>query len=218
LPGASLALTTTELPQPPQLSITGVPADLLSHRPDVWAAWHRLKAADTRAAAAVFDLFPSVRLSGSIFTSEEEIGSLFDELLWSLSGSITQPVFTGGRLAAGIYESRAAAREQYYIYMNTALTALREVRDALARIRSQQKLIESLTAQAESAQRALRLSRERYSRGALPYLQVLVALRALQDTQITLVDARLQLLTQFVLLYRALGGTFADIAVWSEES
>lgn len=213
-PSADLGLSTVELPQPPRLPIDGVPADLLQLRPDVEAAWRRLKAADKRAAAAVLDLFPSVRLSGSIFTSEEEIDQLFDELLWSLSGSITQPLFRGGRIVAGIYETRAVAQERYYSYVNTALTALREVRDVLARIRSQEEFIGSLGAQIESAERALRLSRERYSRGALPYLQVLVALRALQDTQIALVEAKLQLLTLFVRLYRAVGGTFPGIADW----
>ncbi|MBD3239231.1 MAG: efflux transporter outer membrane subunit [Chitinivibrionales bacterium] len=215
-PGADIGLTTTELPEPPRVGITGVPADLFSHRPDVLAAWHRLEAADKRAAAAVLDLLPSVRLSGSIFTSEEEFGSLFDELLWSLSGSITQPIFRGGRLIAAIYETRAIAQEQYYGYINTALTALREVRDALARIRSQEELIESLVAEIESAERALRLSRERYSRGALPYLQVLVALQTFQEAQVTLVEARRQLLSLFVQLYRAVGGNFSDIADWPE--
>jgi outer membrane protein TolC len=209
-PGREMPVLERQLPEPPALPVTGVPADLFSHRPDVRAAWLRLKAADARAAAAVLDVLPSMQLSGNLFSTAREIGKLFEEWLWSLSGNLSQSIFQGGRILAGMRQADATAEAQYYTYINTALTALREVRDALVMIRAQERYLESLREQAEDAQTVLDLSRERYAQGALPYLQVLTAIQSLQQTQQNLVEAQRQLLSNHIQLYRALGGRFAD--------
>jgi outer membrane protein TolC len=197
------------LPSSPSLQITGVPADLFEHRPDVRAARLRLEAADARAAAAVLDFLPSLRLSGNLFSTASEIANLFEQWLWNLSASLSQPVFQGGRLLGSMQQADAAARVEYYNYINTSLTALREVRDALVLIRTQETFLESLAEQEDAAQKALRLSRERYAQGALPYLQVLTSLQSLQRIQQNLIEARRQLLAYHVQLYRAVGGGFS---------
>ncbi|MBD3345877.1 MAG: efflux transporter outer membrane subunit [Chitinivibrionales bacterium] len=211
-PTAATAVDTRTLPDAPEVPITGVPADLFKHRPDVCAAWLRLKASDAEAAAAILDFFPSINLSASLFTDAEEINNLFDELLWSLSGTITQPIFQGRRLIAGVRRARAAAEADYYTYINTTLTALREVRDALVLIRGQETWVNSLKQQVEDAEIRLDLSRERYMQGVESYLQVLTALNSLQSTQQTLVEAIRQLLSYHVQLYRAVGGSYPELA------
>ncbi len=209
LPGGDMHFDTRTLPGLLEIQVSGVPADLFEHRPDVRAAWLRLKAADARAAAAVLDFLPSLRLSGNLFSTAQDIADLFEEWLWSISANLSQPVFQGGRILGSMRQADAAARVEYFNYLNTALTALREVRDALVLIRTQETYIESLEEQEDAAQKALRLSRERYAQGALPYLQVLTALQSLQRIQQNHIEARRQLLAYHVQLYRAAGGGFA---------
>jgi NodT family efflux transporter outer membrane factor (OMF) lipoprotein len=208
LPGGALDLSARSLPPPPGLAVAGVPADLFRHRPDVEAAYLRLKAADSRAAAAVLDFFPSIQLSANLFSSAEAIANLFDEWFWTISGTLSQPLFTGGRLIAGVKQATATAEARYYEYMQTALTALREVRDALMLIRSQEEYVASLNKQVETAENVLAISRERYAQGASPYIQVLTAFQSFRRAQVSLVDARRQLLAYHVQLYRAVGGDF----------
>ncbi len=209
LPGSDTEITTRSLPEFPALQIQGVPVDLFEHRPDVSAAWLRLQAADARAAAAVLDFLPSLRLSGNIFSTAGEIADLFEQWLWSLSANFSQPLFQGGRLLGSMQQSDAAAQVEYYNYISTALTALQEVRDALVLIRTWETFLESLEEQEDAARKALRLSRERYAQGALPYFQVLTALQSLQRIQQNLIEARRQLLAYHVQLYRAVGGGFS---------
>ncbi len=207
-PGRNLHFVSRSLPEPPELVVAGLPADLFEHRPDVNAAWLRLKAADARAAAAALDFLPSIQLSANLFSTAGEIANLFDQWFWTLSGNVSQPVITGGRLIAGVKQANATAEIRYYTYINTALTALREVRDALVLIRTQEEYVASLHKQTEIAEKVLTISRERYAQGASPYLQVLTAFQSFRQAQLSLVDANRQLLSYHVQLYRAVGGQF----------
>ncbi|MBD3422178.1 MAG: efflux transporter outer membrane subunit [Chitinivibrionales bacterium] len=206
IPNHDVAVKERSLPQPPELPIDGVPVDLLELRPDIQSAWLRLKAADARAAGALFEMLPSLRLSANLFSNADEIAELFEEWLWSISASASQPLFTGGRLIAGYRQVKASAEAQYYAYLKSTLAALKEVRDALVLIRRQESYMQSLSEQVSAAQKALRLSRERYAQGALPYLQVLTSLQSLQQIQQNRIEAQRQLLSYHVQLYRAMGG------------
>ncbi len=210
VPTYQAGFSTRVLPEPPELDISGVPRDLFSHRPDVRSAWHRLRAADARAAAAVLEFLPSLRLSANLFSNAREIAELFEDWLWTISANLSQPVFQGGRLFSAKKQANATAEAQYYSYINTALTALREVRDGLVGIRSQEAYLRSLQDQVVAAENVLNLSRERYAQGALPYLQVLTALQSLHQAQQNLIESHRQLLSNHVQLYRALGGSFEN--------
>lgn len=198
------------LPDLPERPDSGVPADLLNRRPDLRAALYRLKAADKRTAAAVKDQFPSIQLSTSLFYQAPNLDQLFEDIFWTALVSATQPLFDGGRRFAAVDRAEATAEAQLYNYGKTLLTALREVEDALVLETQQDKLIESLEEQKESAEQALRLARQRYQRGATDYLRVLTALQSLQSVEQTLLDSRRQQFSHRLQLCRALGGTWTN--------
>jgi outer membrane protein TolC len=193
------------VPVPP-LPYPGVPAELVARRPDIQAAFLRLRADDKRTAAAVADLFPKIRLSASMFFQERELANLFDKLLWSLAGLVSQPLFDGGRRFAEIDRAEAAAQEQLVVYGQTVLLALREVQDALVSEARQAEFVRSLEAQLESARQALELSRDRYRQGAVDFLRVLTALQTMQQIEQNLVEARRKQFSNRIQLCRALGG------------
>lgn len=205
-PGSLSGVSQDRLPDVSPTPSVGVPADLLEQRPDVRSALLRLSAADARAAVAVREWLPSVRLSASLFFQAFDIEKLFEELLWSIGASISQTVWEGGRFNAEIDRTEAAAYERLYSYAQTLLDALREVETALLAEQQQIKYMEHLDTQTSQARVALDLSRERYRRGALDFLRLITALQSLQQLELKQLDARRQQLTNRVQLCRAVGG------------
>jgi NodT family efflux transporter outer membrane factor (OMF) lipoprotein len=208
-PQRSVTGDRSSLPSLPSLPAIGVPADLLDQRPDVRAARYQLEAADHRLAAAVVDRLPSVRLTGALTFQAAEIADLFEEIFWSVAGSVSAPLFEGGRNSAEIDRTEAVVDERLYSYAETLLGAMQEVESALVLEHQQLAFIEQLGHRAETAQAALDLERERYRRGVTDYLRVLTALQSVQRIERALLDAHRQLLSHRVQLCRAVGGDWS---------
>ena len=111
----------------------GFPADLLAQRPDVAAAALSYEAALEDIGAAKADLFPGLTLTSALSFQGDEPGDVidFDELIASLAGSLTQPLFQGGRLRQEVRVQESEASALSSAYARTALTALSEVETAL---------------------------------------------------------------------------------------
>jgi NodT family efflux transporter outer membrane factor (OMF) lipoprotein len=205
-PSTPLGIERDALPPLPALPNVGVPADLLTRRPDVRAALLRFHAADHRAAAAVAQRLPGLRLTGALSLSGVTPGQLVEELFWSLFASIAGPLFDGGQGQAEVDRTRAVVDERVYGFGQTLLTAMQEVETALALERRQVEFLGRLRRQAETAAVSLGLERDRYLNGLADYLRVLTALQAQQQTEQQLLEGERQLLSYRVQLCRALGG------------
>ncbi|QDG52213.1 efflux transporter outer membrane subunit [Persicimonas caeni] len=198
------------LPAVEPIADAGVPANLLERRPDVRASYLLLEAADERTAAAVADRLPRLQLTASIGFQAEQLAKLFEQLFWSIGAGISQSLFEGGRLRAEVEFSEAVAKEQLYLYADTLLEAMREVRDALVLEANQRERIESLRRELDIAESVVDLARKRYSTGAVEYLRVLTGLQELQQVQRALITARRQQLSNRISLCRALGGSWVE--------
>lgn len=182
-----------------------VPATLLRRRPDILAAEEQLVAADRSLDSVRAAFMPDVQLSAS---GGRVASTIISSPVWifSLGGSIVAPLFDSGRLKAQ-QETVAARRDQAaFAYRRAALTAFREVEDALA---SDQRLSEqqaALVAQRDVLARTLTLATNRYRAGYSPYLDQLDAERGLLSADLALVQNRADRLNAVVSLYQALGG------------
>jgi multidrug efflux system outer membrane protein len=192
----------------------GLPSSLLTRRPDLMAAEHRLRAAHANIGAARAAFFPRIALTGTWGTASAELDGLFDSgsRAWTFVPTLSLPIFDGGRRRAGLDLAEVRRDLAVADYEKTVQTAFREVSDALSARRwlAEQVRIqrETLLAQAERA----RLARLRYDNGASPYLEVLDAQRDLLSAQQALVQTRRALLSSEVALYAALGGGANDAA------
>lgn len=203
---------TLELPEKPQLftlpplPATGVPADLINNRPDIRSSFYALQAADRKIAVAVADRYPRLSLSAELNTSGTSARDLFDNWLASLAANIVAPLFDGGSRQAEVERTRASAREKFYLYGESVLTAIGEVEDALIQEREQLQLIESLKIQLDLATKTVQSLRDRYKQGTADYQRILDAVLSQQSLQRNLVTSRQQLISFRIDLYRALGG------------
>ena len=202
-PPAPLAEQGLEGALPP-----GLPAELLTRRPDLRAAEKRLAAsqASIRAARAAF--LPNITLTGFGGSSSAELDGLFrgGASTWSFTPALRLPLFDGGRNRANLSLAEARRLVAVADYEASIQAAFREVADALAarhwlaaQVREQQALV------ATESDRA-RLATLRFERGVSSYLDVLDAQRALFTAEQALVQLRRAHMASTVNLYKALGG------------
>nr|WP_169476950.1 MULTISPECIES: efflux transporter outer membrane subunit [unclassified Novosphingobium] len=188
---------------------TQVPASILRHRPDLAAAEQQIVAADRSLDAARAAMMPNVSLAASGGFVASSLLPTNPLTIFSLGGSILAPIFNGGRLRAQA-EGAAARRDQAaFAYRRAALTAFREVEDALASVDRLREQEETLTRQRNALARTQDLAAHRYREGYSPYLEQLDAERSLLSAELSLAQARSDRLLAAVALCQALGGGWA---------
>ena len=200
-------LELTVQPHLPEVP-AGLPSSLLERRPDIREAEAELMATNARIGVAKAAYFPDISLTGVGGFQSIPLSQLFTGPygMWNFTGQLAQPLYAGGTLKSGVRYAQAQHQEAVLNYQQTIQQAFREVSDALIAyekdhdFRTQQ---ESLT---YSAKDASRLSDVRYRGGASSYLEVLDSNTRSYAAELTLVEARLSEMLDYIQLYRALGG------------
>jgi outer membrane protein, multidrug efflux system len=184
----------------------GLPADLLNRRPDVVASARSLVAETARIGVAQAQLYPALRLSGSLTSSSLNLSDFGQTVLGSLAGSISAPIFQGGQIRARIEQQRAAAEVALANYRQVVLVALSDVENALVAI-DRSKARQAQLAIAETAAReSVRLATARYQAGLIDFQSLLNSQQSLLNTQDTHTTARAARASATIQLYKALGG------------
>ena len=209
-PGTSLKISREDLPEPAEIPATGLPADLLSSRPDLRRAGMRLKAADWQVAEARANRLPAISLTAKAQYGKGDVDVLFDNWLLSLAGNLTAPIFDGGRRSAEVDRRQAIADENLSAYRQAVLTAIKEVEDALVNEVKQREHIRALETVLSTARKALEQAGIRYRNGVTDYLPVLTQLLSVQGLERNLIRQRANLLNARISLHRSLGGTWTD--------
>ncbi len=197
----------------PSLSATipvGLPAELLTRRPDLVRAERELAAADQRLLEAKKAFLPSISLTGNYGTASNELENLLNRnfSIWSLAGNLVQPLFQGGRLTAAREQARYVVQEKVARYGQLALESFREVEVALA-AEAYLRLVESaLQVAAEESVAAEQTAWDRYQRGLTDIITVLEGQRRAFEAKSALLTVRNDLLLNRLNLYLALGGSF----------
>lgn len=193
---------------------SGLPSELLQRRPDIAQAEANLAAADANVMAARAAMFPSIDLSGALSLETAVLSTMFGPAgaAYSIAGSIMQPIFDGGKLAADKDVAEAQRKELVYTYRSTILTAFSDVENALGAVHALDEQHRLQEIQVEQADKAFRIVSARYKSGSEDLITLLDAQRTLFDAQDTLGQLKLQQLQATVTLYKALGGGWQDKA------
>jgi NodT family efflux transporter outer membrane factor (OMF) lipoprotein len=188
--------------------VAGLPAHLLSRRPDVAEAEADLVAAHADLAAARAALFPSIVLTASGGYESTALASLFNPAsrLGAVSAGLTQPIFHGGAQRGQVEYAEGRSAELLRDYHKTVLTALANVESALAAARQTAEQEERQRAAAAAAEVAFEYSQAQMSAGTVNILTVLNTETALFNARDVLLQVRYAHLQALVDLYTALGG------------
>ncbi|HUM01029.1 MAG TPA: efflux transporter outer membrane subunit [Thermoanaerobaculia bacterium] len=191
---------------PPEVP-AGLPSDLLRQRPDVQQAEQQLVAANAEVGVAMANFFPTISLTGFFGGVSPDVSNLFSAgKAWSIAAGLVGPLFQGGRLRSE-YDTAVALWQQAKIqYEQTVTNAFAETTTVLY---ARQKMIQtqgSLEETVAQYQEMVRTANVRYAAGLTSYFEVLYAMQQLYPAEIALSRSRLDLLNDYVDIYKALGG------------
>ncbi|WKB54535.1 efflux transporter outer membrane subunit [Eleftheria terrae] len=202
-----LAAGRSRLPVPAQFAVEAVPARLLSQRPDLAAADRELAAAAAEVGAAQADRYPRLSLSGSIGRSAVRIGGdNIDGRTWSIAPSLVLPLFDAGRRSANVEAARARYDESVAAWRERALSAVREVEEALVRLQAAERREDDAASAARGYGEFLRAAQTQYRVGTGSLLDLEQARRQSLAADATLIEVRRQRVAAWLALYKAVGG------------
>jgi multidrug efflux system outer membrane protein len=207
-PGPIAHTDPNALTPPPQDLPTGLPSELLERRPDIQQAEATLIAANAQIGVARAQFFPNLSISASAGIGGDSLSSIFDpsgKLIYGI-GTLTQPLFEGGKLRGQLQLSEQTKEELVLNYQKTIAGAFRDVSNALIALNKQRANREQQEKLVAAAQDATRLARVRYQGGSTSYLEVLTTDSNLYTAQLNLVSAQQGEALTLVQLYSALGG------------
>jgi multidrug efflux system outer membrane protein len=188
----------------------GVPATVLTRRPDVSAAQNGVMAAQARVGVAKAAWFPNIALTASGGYASPELSDLFNwsSRAWGIGALLSLPLIDGGRRKAGVQAAAADFDGAVAQYREQVLVAFKDVEDQLAALRL---LTEQAQAQARavaSASRTTALSGARYRAGYVSQLELLDAQRSELRNRREALQVRSARYQSTVALVRALGGSW----------
>jgi multidrug efflux system outer membrane protein len=192
---------------------SGLPAELLARRPDIAEVERYVAAANAEIGVAKTAALPHISLTGLAGFESTNTAGLFSwqNGIASLGASALTPLFTGGRVRAGVDQAWAVYRESLANYQKTVLTAYQEVEDQLAALRILAGEAQSTTDAVADAQQALTIALNRYQNGLVSYLDVVYAQTALLANQRTATQIGGQRIVATVVLIKALGGGWLGV-------
>ncbi|SPF50332.1 RND efflux system, outer membrane lipoprotein, NodT family [Candidatus Sulfopaludibacter sp. SbA4] len=190
---------------------SGLPAELLARRPDIAEVERDVAAANAEIGVAKTAALPHISLTGAAGFESSSMTSLFSwqNAIASLAASAITPLFTGGRVKAGVDQAWAVYRQSLAQYQKTVLTAYQEVEDQLAALRILAGEAQSNADAVVSAEQAETIALNRYRSGLVSYLDVVYAQTALLANQRTATQIGGERMVATVVLVKALGGGVA---------
>lgn len=206
-PAQSVKRGRLEDQQLPSDYSTGVSLQLLNNRADVHAAEMSLAQCFHDIQTARSRFYPGITITGTGAFTNNNGAVNPGKLLWSVVGSLTQPIFQHGQIVAGLKVAQMQYEQAFNTWQNAVLKAGNEVSNALVACNSyaekselEAKQVQILRQNVEDTRRLMESSSN------TTYLEVIQAQSSLLNAQISKVTDDFYKMQAVVNLYQALGG------------
>ena len=187
----------------------GVPASLLSRRPDVRAAELAIVAMNARLGVAKASMYPALNITAGGGLESFKSSNWFNipgSLFGLAAGTIVQPVFRRNELKTN-YEIAKLEREQSVLeFRQLVLQAVGEVADALVEIEQLQQQRQIATSRVDTLKLSVINARKLFASDLANYLEVITAQGNALQAELDLASIEKRQLDALVNLYKALGG------------
>ena len=206
-------LTLDELALPAWLPVS-LPSELVRHRPDILAAEARLHAASAAVGVADAQMYPQFNLSASLGTAAltAQVLGGGSNLVWTLMGGLTAPIFHGGALAAQKQAAIEHFNSELALYRATVLQGLGQVADVLQTLGYDARLAASKHGAWDAARALQQLASQRYDSGKVSRLEWLNSSRDAQRAHLAYVQSVARRYQDTADLMVALGGSWPAAA------
>lgn len=186
------------------------PLNAVRNRPDVRMAENALIARNAAIGEAVAELFPNVSLSGMLGWQARkfsDIGSSSSAAYGFVPG-VNLPLFNFGRLINQVKLNKEVKEEYVYLYQNTLLTAVEEVKNATVSVRKEYERYQSLQRSVRSMQKVLVSMKDKYKEGLIEFSDLLMTEQNLLEAQNNLAESEGGIYRNVITFYKAVGGGY----------
>ncbi len=181
----------------------GLPADILSRRPDLQAAELRLR----KALATKASYYPSISLTSSLGSSSTSLTELLRNPALTLGASLSLPFLQYNDMKKDIAISNLDYEKAIIQYRQTLYQAFADVENALSSRTELDKQVALQERNVELAEKTERLTEVRYRYGAVALKTLLDAQQTTRTARLSLVETKQSQYNAYVTLMQALGGS-----------
>jgi len=180
-------------------------SDLINNRPDVKSAFLTLYSKDALLASKALDLYPKIKVGGSIFSNALEWANMFEDWVSNIFGSAALTLFDGGEKLYVKDAAKANLNEAEYLYLKSVLNAIKEVEDYSQKVNNQKEVLVHKKSQYEFSQNAYERLLERYLEGDGAYIDVLESQNSFLGIEVDMISAKNELLQYKIDMLTSLG-------------
>lgn len=194
---------------PEQVFPAGVPAQLLSRRPDVKSAELTVISANARTGLAKAAMYPTISITPQIGSNSFKASSWFDlpgSLTKTIGANLTQPIFQKRALKTAHEIAQLDQEIANAQFKQTVLTAVGEVSDAMARSGFASERLALIVERSSSLDKSRKDALMLYKSGMATYLEVITAVNNSLQNDLEKIGIKREKLNALTDMYRALGG------------
>ncbi|AYZ13636.1 efflux transporter outer membrane subunit [Chryseobacterium arthrosphaerae] len=202
----TIEMSDTSLPQ----TITaGLPAAMVSRRPDVRQQELALLESNAMVGIAQASMYPSLKITANGGVNSFKFDNWFQipaSLFGSVLGGLTQPIFQKRQLKTDFEVAKIQREKNVLAFRQSVLNAVGEVSDALVSNENLKVQEQKATEQSTTLKDGIKSAQLLYKGGSANYLEVITAQGNSLQAELNLASIKRQRLSSIVDLYRALGG------------
>ncbi|CAB1208510.1 efflux transporter outer membrane subunit [Acinetobacter bouvetii] len=185
----------------------GLPADLLSRRPDLQATELRLRKALATKDATKASYYPSISLTGNLGSSSTSLSNLLQNPALTLGASLSLPFLQYNDMKKDLAISDLDYEKAIVQYRQTLYQAFADVENALSSRTELNKQVALQERNVQLAEKTERLTEVRYRNGAIALKNLLDAQETTRSARLSLVQTKQSQYNAYVTLMQALGGS-----------
>lgn len=186
----------------------GVPAQLLSNRPDIRQAENEIQAAKLDIAIARANFLPNITLRAGIGLNAFNPLYLMNihSIAYNLLGDITGPLINKKAIKATYYNANEKQIQTVYKYEQTVLNAYIEVLNQISGIKNYTESFETKNKQVNILSNSIEVSNSLFKSARADYTEVLLTQREALEAKMDLMEIKQMQLNAQINIYKALGG------------
>lgn len=193
----------------PENISTGIPAEILSYRPDVKSQELALRKSIASIHVAKVSMYPALNITAQGGLNALKATNWFNvpgSLFGLATGTIAQPILQGRQLKTRYEQAKIASEQAELNFKQSVLVAFGEVSDALVQIDKLEEQETIAIGLVEKADVVVTNSLKLYQFGEATYLDVILAQSNKLQAELDLATVKTLRLNAITALYRAVGG------------
>lgn len=203
------------MPNPAEYSLDALPASVIVQRPDVISAERQVASTLAKIGVAEANRWPTFTITGSISAATT---AGLATTPWSLVPAISLPLFQGGSLTAKVASARADYDSAVASYTSTVRNAVFEVEQALVNLDSAALRERDAQTSAEQYRQYVAASEVSWRSGLGSLQDLETARRSYLSAELSRIELQQTRVTQWITLYKAMGGGWQGALASGEKS